>query len=122
MRILIVDDEPLVALTLTIIFRHNGFEAEMAHDADQALDALRETAPDIVLCDIDMPRRDGISLMADLTRELPDCPILVLTGFYSALGRIRDYTDTLRQPVSIITKPCQPVDLLRHAGDLLKIA
>jgi DNA-binding response OmpR family regulator len=122
MHILIVDDDPLVALTLTLIFRRNGFEASTAHGADQALASTRLTAPDIVLCDIDMPGRDGISLMEDLARELPACPILVLTGFYSSLARVRDYANTLLQPISIVTKPCQPGDLLRHAGALLKTA
>ena len=110
MHILIVDDDPLVALTLTLIFRRNGFEASTAHGADQALASTRLTAPDIVLCDIDM------------ARELPACPILVLTGFYSSLARVRDYANTLLQPISIVTKPCQPGDLLRHAGALLKTA
>jgi len=121
-RILIVDDDPLVAHTLTLIFRRHGFDAVTAYDADEALSALRLTPPDLVLCDIDMPGRDGISLMMDLTRELPDCPILVLTGFYASLNRVRDFTSTLRQQVSVITKPCQPIELLRHAGELLKTA
>jgi len=122
MRILVVDDEPLVAETLTLIFRRHGFDAATAFNADQALTSLRLVKPDLVLCDIDMPGRDGISLMADLTRELPDCPILILTGFYSSLARVREFTRTMRQQVSIVTKPCQPADLLRHADNLLKTA
>jgi DNA-binding response OmpR family regulator len=120
MRILIVDDEPLVAQTLTLVFRRNGFDAVTAYNADQALASVRVSPPDLVLCYIDMPGRDGISLMGDLTRELPDCPILVLTGFYSALARVRAYTSTMKQQVSIVTKPCQPVDLLRYADELLR--
>jgi DNA-binding response OmpR family regulator len=120
MRILIVDDEPLVAETLTLVFRRNGFDAVKANDADQALTLARQTPPDLVLCDIDMPGRDGISLMRDLSRELPDCPILVLTGFYGLIARVRDLTRTMKQQVSIVTKPCQPVELLRHADELLK--
>jgi CheY-like chemotaxis protein len=122
MRILVVDDDPLVAQTLTLIFHRHGFDAVTAYDADQALSAVRQTPPDLVLCDIDMPGRDGIALMRDLTREVPDCPILVLTGFYASLNRVRDFTSTLPQQVSVITKPCQPTDLLRHAGELLKTA
>ena len=122
MHILIVDDDPLVAQTLSMIFHRHGYEADTAYDADQALQAVRETPPDLVLCDIDMPGRDGISLMKDLTRELPECPILVLTGFYSSLHRVRDFVGTLPQQVSVITKPCQPTELLRHANELLKTA
>lgn len=122
MRILVVDDDTLVAQTLTMIFTRHGFDAATAYNADQAVAAAREVKPDLVLCDIEMPGRDGISLMMDLTRELPNCPILILTGFYSSLTRVREFTKTLSQRVSIITKPCQPIDLLRHADELLKIA
>lgn len=122
MRILVVDDEPLVAETLTLVFRRHGFDAATAFNADQALVAVRQVKPDLVLCDIDMPGRDGISLMTDLTRELPECPILILTGFYPSLNRVREYVTTLRQEVSIVIKPCQPTELLRHAEDLLKTA
>ncbi len=122
MLILVVDDEPLVAQTLTLVFRRNGFEVLTAFDAEQALAVARLAPPDLVLCDIDMPGRDGISLMSDLSVELPDCPILVLTGFYSALNRVRAVTRTMKQAVTIVTKPCQPEDLLRHAEQLLNPA
>ncbi len=122
MRILIVDDEPLVAHTLSLIFGKNGFDIDIAHSADEGLAAALALTPDLVLCDIDMPGRDGVSLMRDLGRNLPACPILVLTGFYSSLTRVRECAASLRQPVSIVTKPCQPVDLLRTAGEMLKIA
>lgn len=122
MHILVVDDDPLVAQTLTLIFQRHGFDASTAYDADQAMLAVRKTPPDLVLSDIDLPGRDGISLMVDLTRELPHCPILVLTGFYSGLNRVLDYTQSLQQQVSVVTKPCQPSELLRHAGELIRVA
>ncbi len=122
MRILVVDDEPLVAQTLTLIFRRNGFEASTAYNADEALASVRRSTPDLVLCDIDMPGRDGISLMADLDREFPETPILVLTGFYGSLHKVREFASTLSQPVKIVTKPCQPMDLLRTAGEMLGTA
>ena len=119
MRILVVDDEPIIAETLLLIFRQNGFDASSAGNADQAMAAVREAAPDLVLCDIDLPGRDGISLMRDLGREFPSCPIFVLTGFFPALNRVRECALTLSQPVSIFTKPCSPADLLSSAGKLL---
>ena len=119
MLILVVDDEPLVAKTLALVFRRHGFDVVTALNAEDALATVRHTPPDLVLCDIDMPGRDGISLMTDLTRELPECPILILTGFYDALARVRTFTSTMKQQVAIVTKPCQPVELLRHADKLI---
>jgi len=122
MLVLIVDDEPMVAHTLGLIFRKSGFTAEVVHSANEALSFALKTPPDLVLCDIEMPIRDGLALMEDLGRELPDCPILVLTGAYRSLGKIRDCAETLRQSVDVLTKPCQPTDLLQTANKLLKIA
>ncbi len=122
MRILVVDDEPLVAQTVSLIFQKNGFDVITAYSADEGIAAARLSPPDLVLCDIDMPGRDGVSLMNDLGRELPGCPILVLTGFYGSLERVQDCARDLAQPVSVMTKPCQPSELLRAAGNMLKSA
>lgn len=122
MKILVVDDEPLITRTITLIFQNHGFEVSSALTADDALASALSNSPDLVLCDIDMPGRDGISLMSDLGRELPGCPILVLTGVYSSIARVREMAKTLRQRVNIITKPCQPSELLRSADDMLKLA
>ena len=122
MKILVVDDEPLVASTLSIIFRKHGFDVSTAYSAAEALASALEHAPDLVLCDIDMPGRDGVDLMQDLSRELPACPILVLTGVYASITRVLDTARALKQRVKVVTKPCQPVDLLREAGAMLQVA
>ncbi len=122
MRILVVDDEPLVARTLGLIFTQHGFETEVHAGADHALAAAVARPPDLVVCDIDMPGRDGVSLMQDLGRELPGCPILVLTGLYGSLARVSDCARKLPQRVSIVTKPAAPADLLHTAGTLLQRA
>jgi len=119
-RILVVDDNRLVADTLGLIFRKNGFDVRTAYSAHDALSSAREFNPQLMLCDIDMPERDGIALMGDIGEALPSCRILVLTGFYSSLKRVHERASTLQGPVGVLTKPCEPVDLLREAGALLK--
>jgi CheY-like chemotaxis protein len=121
-RILVVDDEHLVADTLGIIFRKHGFEAKVAYSANDALNCARTFSPDLLLCDISMPNRSGLDLMADFNRELPQCRVLVLTGYYSNLGRIREQSNKLRRPTRVLTKPCNPTDLLREAGRILATA
>jgi CheY-like chemotaxis protein len=118
-RILVVDDDRLVADTLTLIFEKNGFKAKAAYSADEALRSSREFGPHLLLCDVTMPDRDGLSLVEDMTRELPACRILVLTGFYSNLKNVREQAQKLSRPLGILTKPCQPSDLLREAAALL---
>jgi CheY-like chemotaxis protein len=121
-RVLVVDDDRLVADTLTLIFEKSGFAAKAAYSADEALDCSRRFPPDLLLCDVTMPGRDGLSLVNDLATELPACRVLVLTGFYSNLRNIREQSNRLIRPVGILTKPCQPADLLREAAALLATA
>lgn len=121
-RILVVDDDRLVADTLTQIFAKSGFDAKTAYSADQALEFARTFNPDLLLCDISMPRKDGLALVCDITRELPSCRIIVLTGFYSNLKKVREQSNKLARPVSILTKPCQPSELLREAATVLAAA
>jgi CheY-like chemotaxis protein len=121
-RVLIVDDDHLVADTLALIFGKSGFEVKAVYSADQALICSRIFAPDLLLCDITMPGRDGLDLVKDLALELPNCRILVLTGFYSNLKGVREQASKLSRRVGILTKPCQPAELLREAAALLEIA
>ena len=51
-RVLVVDDDRLVADTLTLIFERNGFTAKAAYSADEALESSREFGPDLLLCDV----------------------------------------------------------------------
>jgi CheY-like chemotaxis protein len=118
-RVLVVDDDRLVADTLSLIFEKNGFHAKAAYSADAALQCARDFTPHLLLCDVTMPGRDGLSLVEDMTSELPACRILVLTGFYSNLKSVRDQARKLSRPLGVLTKPCQPSELLREAAALL---
>ncbi len=118
-RILVVDDERLVADTLRLIFSKHGFEAKAAYSTAEAVQCALEFQPELVLCDIVMPGEDGIELIQQVSRRLPQCRFLVLTGRYSTLKRVHDETRGMLQPANILTKPCQPADLLREAGAIL---
>jgi len=118
-RVLIVDDERLTADTLGIIFRKSGFESRVAYSVDEALECASRFDPELILCDINMPGRDGIDLMGVLARERPQCRVLVLTGYYSNLRLVRDQMDKMPQGVHVLTKPCQPEELLHQASRML---
>jgi DNA-binding response OmpR family regulator len=121
-RVLIVDDEHLVADTLTLIFSKCGFDAKAAYSADEAIECAREFSPDLLLCDISMPGKDGVELVRQINEEQPACRILVLTGFYSNLNRVLAESEKLQRPLALMTKPCQPDELLREASALLASA
>jgi CheY-like chemotaxis protein len=121
-RILVVDDEVLIADTLSIIFRQHGFDARAAYSGEQALDCVYDFQPQLLLCDISMPGMGGLQLIDDIARDLPECGILVLTGYYSNLEKVRAQARRLARPAQVLIKPCPPKDLLREAGHILATA
>jgi CheY-like chemotaxis protein len=121
-RVLVVDDDRLVADTLALVFGKSGFDARAAYSADQGLAFAREFNPHLLLCDVTMPGRDGLTLLRDMTKEQPACRVIMLTGFYSNLKSVREQASQLARPVGILTKPCQPAELLREAAALLATA
>jgi len=121
-RILVVDDECLIANTLGLIFRKQGFEVRVSYSADDALQCARSFSPHLLLCDIGMPGRSGLELVDDFDRELPECQVILLTGDYANLVHAREQSAWLRRPARVLTKPCNPCDLLREAGLLLAAA
>lgn len=121
-RILVVDDECLVADTLGMIFRKHGFDTRVAYSAEDAMVCARSFHPDLLLCDITMPERSGLDLMSDLDREQPECRVLVLTGYYANLARVKEKSNTLSRQTRVLTKPCNPVELLHEAGQMLGAA
>ena len=118
-RILVVDDEHLVADTLRIIFRENGFDARAVYTAEDGLSAARDFHPNLLLCDVNMPGEDGVALATRLTEEQPDCRVLLFTGYYSLMKSLMDRSREQAQPWSVLTKPLHPTDLLREANELL---
>lgn len=57
--VLVVDDEPNIALSLEYLMKGQGFEVRVARDGEAALAALRERLPDVMLLDVMLPKRDG---------------------------------------------------------------
>lgn len=118
-RILIVDDEHVVAETLRLIFSNRGFAARAVHSAGEAMHAAGEFDPELMLCDIDMPETDGVDLIAAMDAHKPACRIMVLTGAYASIQRVVERALELHRRVPVFAKPCPPDDLLRAADDLL---
>ena len=118
-RILIVDDELLIADTLGTIFRKNGFDVRTAYSAAQALLCARQFQPDLLVSDIGMPGRTGLELSDDINRELPNCRILFLTAQHTNRAIVVEQSRRMPRSAGFLTKPCHPSDLLREAGAIL---
>jgi CheY-like chemotaxis protein len=121
-RVLVVDDDKLVADTLSLIFRANGFEAEACYSAAEGLELARTYDPKLILCDVTMPETTGLELAARIDREMPECRILMLTAYSTNLAKVGEHSQRMKRPLNVLSKPCRPEDLLREADLLLKTA
>lgn len=79
-NILIIDDEKAIRKTLSEILSYEGYKIEEAGDGEEGLRRFRDKTFDVVLCDIKMPKIDGIEFL-DKVRELnPDVPVIMISG------------------------------------------
>ena len=78
-RILLVDDEPLILKGLKYTLEQEGYETESATDGEEALEKFENSAYDLILLDVMLPKLDGISVCQRI-REQSDVPIIMLTA------------------------------------------
>lgn len=78
--ILIIDDEKAIRKTLTEILSYEGYKIEEAADGEEGLKKFRERVYDVVLCDIKMPKLDGIEFLEKVREVNPDVPVIMISG------------------------------------------
>ena len=79
-NILIIDDEKAIRKTLSEILSYEGYKIEEAGDGEEGLKKFRDKTYEVVLCDIKMPKLDGIEFL-DKAREFnPDIPVIMISG------------------------------------------
>lgn len=79
-KVLLVDDEPSIRLTMAEFLKRAGYEVLTASDGDQADALIRSTDIDIAVIDINLPRRNGIELLQVLSQRQPRVPVIMMTG------------------------------------------
>ena len=121
-RVLVIDDDRLVADTLNLIFQANGYDSEAVYSAADGLARARTFAPGLLLCDVTMPEETGIQLAEKIQQEMPNCKLLMLTAYASNNLKVEQYISRTNQPLRLLHKPCRPEILLREAENLLQTA
>jgi CheY-like chemotaxis protein len=112
-RILVVDDEKVIADTIVQILNRNGFIAEAAYSGQDAIDIARLHCPDLVLSDVLMPQVDGVEAAIAIRESCPDTRIILFSGQAATveiLARARERGHTFE----LLPKPIHPTQLLKH--------
>ena len=87
-RILVVDDEPVLAEMITMALRYEGWDVTAASDGASAVAAARDARPDAVVLDVMLPDMSGLEVLGKLRDHLPGLPVLLLTARDAVEDRI----------------------------------
>ena len=79
-RILIMDDEILVASVLRDVLKHQGYAVELTSGGEAGLKALRRERADLVLLDVNMPGMNGLEVLKHVSDQYPDVPVIMVTA------------------------------------------
>ena len=79
-KILIIDDERSIRNTLKEILTYEGFEVSEAQDGMEGLKAVEKGKFDVILCDIKMPKMDGIEVLEKIQELAPETPVVIVSG------------------------------------------
>lgn len=116
-KILIVDDDPIVLHSCKRVFEAEGFEVCMVPSADKALEVMKNKTFDILLIDVKMPERDGMYLMRAVKKQWPEVPIVVMSGYPTP----ETIAEGLRLGAEeFIAKPFTPDELLKIVRQVLQ--
>lgn len=116
-RILVVDDEDTLRLTLKTRLSTGGFQVDSATDGEEALEKLKTGGFDVMLLDINMPKMDGITALGIATELYPQTDIIMLTGF-------ADFTTAIeclkKGAKDYLVKPIDTTELVTRLRSLLR--
>jgi CheY-like chemotaxis protein len=118
--VLVVDDEMVIADTLTTILSQHGMAAMTAYDGFGALEIARVIPPDLLLADVVMPGMSGIDLAIQIKKDIPDCAILLFSGQAATTGLLakagKEWCD-----FEVLLKPIHPQKLVQLIYERLNI-
>ncbi|MGE5152493.1 MAG: response regulator transcription factor [Bdellovibrio bacteriovorus] len=120
-RVLIVDDEPNIVISLEFLFKREGFEVSVARDGEEALAAIRDQRPDLVVLDVMMPKLDGFAVLEAVRSDpgLASTRVVMLT----AKGREAEQKKGLALGAdAYLSKPFSTHELVAKAKALVQSA
>src|ERR1700727_2697754 len=92
--VLVVDDERVIADSLSIILSKNGFSTRTAYDRASALNLAMTDVPDLLISDVMMPGMTGIELAISLSQAIPKCKVLLFSGQAATVDLLREARDS----------------------------
>jgi CheY-like chemotaxis protein len=114
-RVLVVDDESIIADTITKILSLSGYAATAAYDGNEALESALLAPPHLLLTDVVLPGMNGIELAQTVRRVYPDCKILLFSGQASTIDLLTS-AHRAGHRFTLLSKPIPPEELLAQVA------
>jgi two-component system, NtrC family, response regulator AtoC len=114
-RILILDDASVVAETLGTILSRQGYDARVAHSAEEAIETIANWQPDLAFVDVMLPGMNGIEFGKVLRSNYPACELVLISG-HPGSKELAEIARTQGQSLSILPKPLNPTVILAIAA------
>ena len=119
MKILIVDDEKLLAKAIKFNFEQEGYQVEVAYDGEEALKMARDKTIDVIVLDLMLPKVDGLTVCQSI-REFSNVPIIMLTAKSEDMDKIMGLEygadDYLTKPFNILELKARIKAILRRSN------
>ena len=110
--ILVIDDDEIVRDSIAAYLQGSGFRVLEAENGQQGLQIFRDSAPDLILCDLRMPVMDGLTMLTQVRQEASDIPFIVVSG----AGVMTDVVEALHLGASdFMVKPIVDLEVLEYA-------
>lgn len=117
-RILIVEDEKVVADTLGQILAASGYEIRVVYAAEDAVELISTWRPDVAILDVMLPKMNGIELALVLKEYLPDCHALLFSG-QPSVESLMQKAKNEGHDFDVMAKPVHPTVMLDAISTLL---
>jgi len=115
MKILVVDDERIVLESCRRVLGES-FEVSLAKSADEALEAMNRESFSLILLDIKMPGKDGMTLMRQVKDKWPDIPVIIMSG-YVTNETMQEVAKT--DAATFLAKPFTPDELVQAVHQVI---
>ncbi len=110
-RVLVADDEQVIANTLAIILNQAGFDARAVYSGESAIETIDAFQPNMLISDVIMTGMTGIEAAIEIRNRLPKCKILLFSG-QAATADLLEKARAQGHEFEILAKPVHPTDLL----------
>ena len=117
-RVLVVDDENIIADSLVTILNRSGYEAEAVYSGESAIEIARSSSPDALICDVILRGMTGIEAAVRIADMVPACRVILFSG-QAATSDLLERARAEGHDFELISKPVHPqvlLDLLRKTA------